>query len=181
MNEDIRNRIVSAAYGDVSLIEKFKIKKLIAENPEYKKLYDEFKKTAAAVHNIELEDCPDELVQNAFKLADEEGADSEGSSAKKFFGNPALAGAAAVIMLIIAVLIFNETGKVKDQQYTRAEVVQAEKQVKTSLAVIGRLLNKTSKKLEREILHEKVGKPIQQGIEIINQLFPKGEKSNENS
>ena len=62
MNEKLANRIISVAYGDVSLWEKFKIRQLAKKNPAVNSMLDEYTKIAEQTHNIDLESCPNEII-----------------------------------------------------------------------------------------------------------------------
>lgn len=175
---DVQEKLISAAYGDTGLSERIKIQLLIRKNPEYKKFYNEFHKTAQAVHKIKLYDCPEEIIEKASDLVDKEVQKSGKSVTALLFDRPVIAVFTAVILLGAALITFNITHhqiQVKDEpKYSGAEVQMAEQQVKSSFVTISRLLNKTTEKLEKDILRQKVSKPIKQGVEVINQLFPKG-------
>ena len=62
MNEKLLNRIISVAYGDADFFEKLKIYFLAAGNSEVKRLLSEYKATAKAVHKLEQEECPQEIL-----------------------------------------------------------------------------------------------------------------------
>lgn len=179
MNDDIKIKIISAAYGDCSIKERFNVWRLTRKNKEYKKLFDEYRKTALSVHRLHRDKCPDDIVNDAFTRINK--GRNAGNPMLVLFSRPVLATTISIILLAAVIITFRATRNDNNQQYTRQEVVEAEKQVRESLAIVSRALNKTSKKLGEDILPNKVSKPIKQGIEIINQLFPKGDKNDENS
>jgi hypothetical protein len=179
MDDDIKLKIISAAYGNCSIKDKISVRHLIRSDKEYKKLFDEYRKTARSVHRLHPDICPADIADDAFTRINK--GRSDGSTLLFLFSRPVLVSAISVIMLAAVIITFRATRVEKKQEYTRQEVVEAEKQVKESLAIVSRALNKTSKKIGEDILPNKVGKPIRQGIDIINQLFPKGDKNDENS
>ncbi|MFO7444880.1 MAG: hypothetical protein R6W90_00870 [Ignavibacteriaceae bacterium] len=177
----IRDKIISAAYGDAGLKDRLTVWLLIRKNPEYKKLYIEYRKTALSVHKIQMEECPREIVDNTLDLINDELEKAGGSTVTSLFGRPVFSAAVAAIILAAVIVTFNLIDRQAEVQYSKQEILSAEEQVKSSLAIVSKLLNQTSQKLEEEILPKNVGKPIRQGFEILNQLFPKGVESDENS
>jgi hypothetical protein len=181
MNEELKLKIISAAYGDCSIKDKISVWLLTKKEPDCKKLYDEYKKTARSVHMLTPEKCPAELVENAFNKVSNESSSRRTEAIAILFGRPALVSAISIALLATIIITFRATRNNDTGNYTKQEVVEAEKQVKESLAIISKVLNKTSKKIGEDILPNNVSKPIKQGIEVINQLFPKGDKNDENS
>ena len=60
MKEKLLNRIISVAYDDANLLEKFRIYRLASKDPKVKSVLNEYKKVANQTHKVELDYCPDE-------------------------------------------------------------------------------------------------------------------------
>jgi hypothetical protein len=181
MNEDMKIKIISAAYGDCNIKDKISVWLLTRKEPDYKRLYDEYRKTALSVHRLNPERCPAEIVEAAFNKVNNESALLRTAAIAVLFSRPALVSAISIALLATVIITFRATKNNDTASYTKQEVIEAEKQVKESLAIVSKVLNRTSKKIGEDILPRNVSKPIKQGIEIINQLFPKGDKNDENS
>jgi hypothetical protein len=186
MNEELKLKIIAAAYKDCSLKDRMSVWLLTRKQPECKALFDEYRKTAISVHSINIEECPGDIVKDTFRrLNDSPGFNISGMIVSR----PALVTVLSVVLLSAVYLAVITTWSpdrrtaqhITNHEYTKQEVAQAQKDVKESLAIVSRILNKTSRQIGEDILPRNVGKPIKQGIEVINQLFPKGVKNDENS
>jgi len=189
MNEELKIKIISAAYRDCSLKDRVSVWLLARKDPECKALFDEYRKTAASVHNLNIDECPENIIDDTFKRLNDSPGFEKSPALASVFSRPALVTVLSIIILaaVFFTVVTTQTGikpvpkQAVQQEYSKQDVAQAEKEVKESLAIVSRVLNKTSKKIGEDILPENVGKPIKQGIEVINQLFPKGVKNDENS
>lgn len=161
MDENLINRIISAAYGDCSIWEKFRIKRIRKKNPEAERIYNSYHRAAVKVHSLKEIKCPDQVLKKAE-------AEIKPLNLTAGFLKPAAAFAIIIIAAITAIItIVNKP----EPRYTAAEVRTAEIQAKESLAFVGRLLNKTTTAVSNEILPEKVSKPVKKGFNIINNLL----------
>ncbi|MBL1212253.1 MAG: hypothetical protein HND52_02745 [Ignavibacteriae bacterium] len=182
ITEELRDKIISAAYGDAGFIDKIKINKLAAKYPEVKILFDEYSTTANAAHSIKLEECPDELLNS---VGSKIGVKRENKKSFLFdlytalFTRPIVSAAAASILVIAIVtsIIFNKNEY--QYNYSPEEIALADKQVKESLYFVSKIFNKAQTNLTDEILTDRVAKPISKGINLVNDLFIEGDK-NEN-
>ena len=52
--------------------------------------------------------------------------------------------------------------------YSKAELTLAEKQAKESFAIVASIMNKTGNKLKNEVFVEKINKPINKTLIIVN-------------
>ena len=64
MEEKLLNKIISVAYRDANLLDKLKINWLAKKNLEVKKLLSEYKIIANQTHNLDLEECPEEIIDS---------------------------------------------------------------------------------------------------------------------
>lgn len=180
IDDQLLERIISVAYGSAGFFEKREIEKLARQNPEIKELLEEYKSTANSLHSVELENCPEEILKNV------EGIINPGREEKSsifidiytvFVGKPLVSAAAATLLIVILLFSTVIEREKFDDSFTSSEVVAAHEQVKQSLAMIGKIFNKTTNTLENEILGTRVGKPINTGIKKVNNLFDKENKN----
>ena len=162
MDEKILNKIISAAYGDCSFIDKIKIIILTRQNPEAAKIYNDYREVAGRVHSLPVVECPEKILEKTEARIHLTGAN-------RHFLKPVAAFAVIIIAAVVA--MFSMLDKERPQTYTAAEVRTAEIQAKESLLMVSRILNKTTSTLEKEILPDKVSKPVKKGLTIINNLL----------
>jgi hypothetical protein len=174
IDDNLLNRIISAAYGDSNFIEKFRIYLLAAKNKEVKKLLHEYRVTAKAVRRLEPEKCPEEIIE---KLnSNSRNADRFPAAVSNFIYpfiyKPAVSALTAV--LVISVIIFFLFKPSNRNEYSDHQVRLAEKQVKESLVLVNRVFERTAFKVENDILRDQVAKPVNKGVSTINDLFKGG-------
>lgn len=180
-NEETIDLIINAAYGNISMFQKIKVRFLIRENSELKKLYDEYKSTADSVHSLNEEELPEYVlrrIENETKVnitENENGFLSDLSSI--LFAKPQIifVTTAIVVGLVISSILFKEPEVESTSPYTAAEIELANKQAKEALALVGKILNSTQAALTEEIIPQKVVKPINESFEYVNELFNKGD------
>lgn len=183
MNEELENKIIAYAYDDLNSFEKIEMKRLIGESDEARKIFDEHRSVYNSVKNVNRYECPDELVKSVNQkigLREDNNRSFFGELYTLFISKPALAAATASVLVLIFVSTLFINRPVQYNGYSKMEVELADRQVKYSLAVIGKIFDKTEETIEKEVLATKVGKPIKQGINLVNNLFIK-EKENETS
>lgn len=183
ISEELLNKIVSVAYGDASLIDKIKIRKLAKIQPVVSSLLEEYKKTAKSVHSIKMDECPSEIV-NSSKEIGNISTESKSSIFLDFytavFSKP-IVSAATVIILTIAIItsvFIDRSGTYGG--YTLEEIERANRQTRQALAIVSGIFSKTQNSLTNDIIISKVSKPINEGMNTVNKLFSEKENQNEN-
>ena len=163
IDEEILDRIISAAYKDAGLINRLKIYFLAKKNPEVKLIYNEYRIIAESVKNIPLDECPDSVTESLEINAKKE--------KRSFALKPAFVFAIALVFVftLVAVLMFQN--KERETVYSKAEIELAEKQVKESLAIVNRIFKKTENLIQNDVLPKRVGKPIHKSLSIINEVL----------
>ena len=163
ISEEILDKIIAVAYKDASLKDRISIYFVAKKNPEVKRLLIDYRETAGNVKKVPLEECPDSVIKSL--------EIKTGKEKRSFVIKPAYAF--AIIVLVISTLVFVLLNHNKDEEpvYTKAEVAQAEMQVKTSLAILNKVFKKTENLIENDILPKRVGKPVQKSFSIINQVL----------
>jgi hypothetical protein len=162
MDEKLINRIISAAYDDCGLIEKRRIKRILRQNPEAEKIYKNFRDVAKGVHALPGMECPGYILDRV-----ESNIKHRGITSRSYL-KPAAAFTTMVIAAVVA--MFSMINNV-EPSYSNAELRAAEVQAKESLSLVSRVLNKTTDTIGKEILPDKVSKPVKEGLNIINNLL----------
>ncbi len=184
IDENMMNKIINVSYGDYSLFDKIDVYTKAMFNPEIKKVLSEYKNTANAVHSIELEECPAEILETVKKVSGIKEVKEKSfffDLYTVFFARPIFSTAAATVILIAILLSILIDRPEISRSYSQQEIDMANKQVRESLAIVGNIFNKTQTTIKKEILTTRVAKPFKEGINIVNDLFSEGgknEKSN---
>jgi hypothetical protein len=163
MDEKLLNRIISAAYGDGRFIDRLMVRRIIRRDPEAKRVYDSYRSVARKVHHMTGVTCPPELLEKTKKKINIPVVE------RNQFLRPA--AAFAVIFIAAVLAVFSLMNSETNSEYTAAEIRTAEVQTRQSLALVNRILNRTTSTIGNEILPDKVSKPVQKGLNIINNLL----------
>lgn len=181
MDEKLLNRIISVAYGDASLFEKYKIYRLANKNSEIRNLLNNYKRTAKHTHSIKLESVSDEVLK---KVKNTTNIDENNNKSMLFdfytfvFRRPAFTAAIVGIFILAIISTFVIKRPEIHQQYTQQEIETADKQVKQSLALIAGVFKKTSLTVEKDVLTDRVSLPLMESFNLVND-FLQGENKNE--
>lgn len=178
ITEELKDKIISVAYNDASLRDRIMIRILAKRHSEVKKIHGEFKSTADSVHSIPERKCPDELlytIKNASGIRNNKKRSFLLELYTIIFSRPTMSAAvSALVVLVLLSALIIERPKV-EETYSRSEIELANRQVKESLAIVGRIFKKTETAIKKEVLTNLVGKPLKQGMSIVNNLFIEGE------
>mgnify|MGYP001562714311 CR=1 FL=1 len=175
LNEEMVNKIISVAYRDASLREKLIVKRTILQNREARKLFNSFKQTADKVKRIAEEDCPEDLIKQ-IELKNVTLRKSASGFLFDFYsiilGRPIVSAGTTLVLVaaIVVALIVNKPVQY-NYKYSESEIINADKQARQALAIVGNFFKQTQSTLQNEILSERVAKLINDGIGIVNNLF----------
>lgn len=176
IDEKILEKIISAAYGDAGFFDRLAVKKLAEKNPAVKKLLREYSDTAAAVRNIEPEECPPSVLHYAEVLTGQKTESRKGFLSDLYtfaFAKPVLTLAVSVIIIAgVFSTIFIDRSSVR-LNYTAEEIRAADLQTREALAIVGKIFESTNETLKNEILKNKVSPPVSRGMKVVNQLLDK--------
>lgn len=181
MNEKLLNRIISVAYDDVSRWEKFKITRLAKKNPEIESILNKHRKIAEQTRDISLDECRNNILEN---IKGATGSIKKREQSLLFdlysflFRKPAISAAILSLFLIALVSTFIIKRPEIHEQYSKKEIELADQQVKQSLAIISGVFRKTSQTVEKDVLIDRVSKPIKESFNLVNDYI-QGDK-NEN-
>ena len=86
-----------------------------------------------------------------------------------FLRRPILSTAMALMITagVAGYLITSDNNNSTDD-YSKAELVLAAKQAKESFAIVASVMNKTEDKLKSDVFEEKINKPINKTLSIVN-------------
>lgn len=181
ISDELMNSIISTAYGDAGFFERMRIHKLAARHTEVRELLNEYTATAKSVHSIKSDDCPESVL---IKAKEATKIDNKSSSMlydiyAALFTRPAVSAFAAVVLTAVLVLsVTLNDGSYNG--YTQAEIEQANQQARQALALVSNIFNKTEDSIKKDILVEKISRPINEGVTTVNNLFIDKENKNEN-
>lgn len=174
MEDKLLNMIISVAYGDASITERIKVYLLARKNHEVKSLLEEYKSVADKAHSIQVDECPSELLKNVKVITDLE--QKKGKSLlfdlySFVFRKPAVSAAILSLFILALVSTFIIKRPEIHAQYSKQEIEEADIQVKHSLALIAEVLKKTSNTVEKDVLTDRVSKPIKESFNLVNEYL----------
>lgn len=172
------DKIISVAYGDANIFDKLDVYIKARSNDEVKRLLDSYRATAEEVRQIGEEEYEDRSInfrgtQNGII---EESYNSFITDFLTIIFSRSKASLTVTIFIIIAVVVTLLVNRPQERNYTRQEIETADRQARKALAIVGKIFNQTQSTLEKEVLSERVAKPIREGIGIVNNLFNEGVK-----
>ena len=164
INEEYLNKIISVAYGDAILIDKVKIYLDARRDTNIKKILNEYRTTAREVHLISSEEFKGSVPVNNPKISS-----WLLNYLNQFFRRPILSTAMALMITVgVAGYFIISSNDSPINGYSKAELTLAEKQAKESFAIVASIMNKTGNKLKNEVFVEKINKPINKTLIIVN-------------
>jgi len=167
IDDILLNKIIKTAYGDSSFIVRIEIYFKMIISKKIKNLFLDYRYTAKAVHTIKLENIELQNLPNKEK--------KENNIITKFISlitlKPINISYVSIVLLLGVVGIFLLVNRSSDVNYTNAQLLQSEKELKYSLAIVGKIFSETEKKLNEDIVNNKIRRPIKIGFETINKLY----------
>ncbi|MBI5730301.1 MAG: hypothetical protein HY963_04105 [Ignavibacteriales bacterium] len=175
LNEEMINKIISVAYGDAKLIDKFIVMRAAAQNPEIRETLYSYKKTAKEIEVLCEEEYPDDLLRNIIRKnipASKNTISFLFDLYSTVFSRPIISAITTIVLItaIVTTLIVNKPAQIS-YHYSQAEINNADQQARKAFAIVGKFFKLTRTTLENEIMDERIAKPINDGIGIVNNLF----------
>ena len=173
IEEDLLNKIISVAYNDAGLYDRFVVWIKAKKDPEVKNLLDEYSLTANSVHNIKPEEVSFNLYERlqdkmSLQLGHQDVTSKLSYAFYSFFAKPVYTAASiAVILIAVVTFILFNSQEVK-HTYTKAEIELAQKQFEQSIAIIGKAFNDAEKKLDEDVMTKHVSKPLNKSLNFLN-------------
>jgi hypothetical protein len=173
VEESLLDKIISVAYGDAGLIDTLSIHRMAKKDPLVKELLNEYKTTAASVHNINETELPASISNEVkAKLGKESKSNPLGSFIyARLFARPILSTGIAGILIIslVGILLFNEPAP--EYAYTKVEIELAQKQLRESIAIVNKVFRKAETELDTEVMPKHVGKQVNKSFNLLNDLL----------
>lgn len=173
ITDELKNKIIAAAYKDASWLNRVLVWRLISKNEEAKRIFNLYRTTANEVAKLTEEECPRFVVDSAKEKAGVISTDKPGFLNDFYaivFTRP-VASLAVVLVVISAITFGVIRNKTVEYEFTEAEVIEADKQAQQALAIVGNIFEHTKTTLEEDVLGNKVSRPLNKGLRIINNLF----------
>ena len=175
LNEEMINKIISVAYGDATLIDKFIVMRAAEQNREIREVLNSYKQTAKDVDALREEEYPNDLLKSVVKKNFPPVKNAISFLFDFYslvFSRPIISAITIIILIttIVTTVIINKPVQY-NYKYSQAEIVNADKQARQALAIVGRFFKQTQSTLEVEILGKRVAKPINDGIGIVNNIL----------
>jgi hypothetical protein len=174
-NEEMINKIISVAYKDATLMDKFIVMRTAAQNPEIREMLSSYRQTAKDVEGLREEEFPDDLLKNVIRK-NLPALKNKNSFWFDFystvFSRPVISVFTTIVLItaIVTTLIVNKPAKIS-YHYSQSEINAADLQARKALAIVGKFFKQTRSTLENEIMNERVAKPINNGIGIVNNIL----------
>ena len=176
LNQNLRDKTINVAYGDAGIIEWFYIRFRALTNNEIKSLLEEYKKIATAVRNLKQEDVPEHIIKTVDNYTNSSNQRKPIFSAitselftlwnKKAIPATVLG---ILIAMIISFILLREPAQTS--KYSKAEIERAEKQLKQSLAIVGKAFQTAEKNFSDEVLNKQVNKNLNRGYFLVNNIL----------
>lgn len=168
-NKNIEELILNAAYTKPEFAGRWKIRKILKNDPEAARLYKEVLKVKNGVNKSGREDVPRDFEANVFAKA--------GISNKRYSGitRPAFTFTATLAAVVLTIMVIFNTGNNKTKSYSEQELKELNTQAVASLAMVSRIVNKSSRNFGREIIQNEVSRPVNESMKIVNSILTKGD------
>lgn len=175
-DQKLIDRIIKVAYRDAGIIEWIYIRFRALTDNEINSLLEEYKKTAAAIHNLKQEDVPTQILE---KVKDYKNSYNQRKSflhiiSFGFFylwNKKAISATVLGILIAMTILFILLREPAQPSKYSKAEIELAEKQLKQSLAIVGKAFQKAENDFSNEILNKQVNKNLNRGYYLVNNIL----------
>ncbi|MFA7418503.1 MAG: hypothetical protein WCZ90_02365 [Melioribacteraceae bacterium] len=171
LTEEIKNKIIAAAYKDASCLDRISVWRLISKSEEAKFLFESYRATAIAVSKLSEEECPSSVIKTIEDKTEKAVSNNFINDLYSIiFARPAIS--LAMVLVIVSVITFGVIrNKTVEYEFTQEEVIEADKQAQQALAIVGNIFKQTKTTLENDVLGDKVAKPLNKGFGILNNIF----------
>ncbi len=170
IDEKLLDKIIAVAYGDAGLYDRLIVWMNSKNNPEIKKLLDEYKLTASSFHSLDEKKLPEANLKSVYyKIGQTEKTNPVVPFIHSFnFSKPLVSSAVIgfIIITIVSVLLFYNPQP--EQKYTKLEIELAQQQFEHSFAIVGKVFQNAEKKLKIEVISKHVSKPLNKGLIYLN-------------
>ena len=168
MNNDKKELLIKAAYGDLSLPEKVKALVLIKRSGEAERFYKAYKKTADEVRKLRKGNLPSGTIEKLDSFVEEK----TGRKRKKSFAaSPGFVVAFSILLIAIFTFTFLKRNTNYYGDYNEQTVENATQETLASLKLVAKIFSKTKKMVVNDILVNKVSEPINNGLNQVEKII----------
>jgi len=142
-------------------------------------MLQEYSLTASSLKCLELENCPNQTsfdVQKKLELLQSEKTNFIANLFAIYLKRP-IVSVAASGLLVFAIIFSSLNSNRIAHTYSNKQIAEADFQIKKSFAQIGKILKSTTNTIEKLVLKENLGKNLNEGFGLVNNLL--GENKNE--
>jgi len=169
IDEKMLDKIIAVAYSDAEMYDRIVVWMNARRYPEIEKMLAEYKLTAKSVHQLIETDL---LVSTLSSVRQRTTGKSQnnfiGSIIYSFASKPLLSASTVGIIIITIVSVLLVYNPPPEQKYSKAEIEFAQKQLGESLAIVNKVFHQTRKKIDAEVITKYVSKPLNKGLNLIN-------------
>lgn len=176
LNKNLIDKIIRVAYGDSGFIDWIYIHfKSITRN-EVKLLLKEYTASAKAVHILKQDNVPDQILEKTKNVTDSNNSKDSFLSRTAYsvyysFGKKAIPVTVLVILSLFIISFFLFRNPTSTHKYSKAEIELAEKQLKQSLAIVGKAFQNAENSFSKEVLKDQINKNLDRGYYLVNNIL----------
>lgn len=176
LDQRVIDKIIEVAYGDAGIFDWLYIRSKSLRNNEIKLLLEEYRQTADVVHQLKEEKVPEYITERTKHITGGK-IKSESLTTKisfaifSFLSNKAIPVAVFGILFIAIVSIFLFEEPISTHKYSKAEIELAQKQLKQSLAIVGRTFQKAERSFSKDVLNDQINKNLNRGYFLVNNIL----------
>lgn len=179
MNQKLIDKIIKVAYGDAGIFDWIYIQLKAVISEEIKSILVDYRSTAKAIHHLKQEDTPDQIIE---KVNQSIQPATKGNSIFSvisygffsFFGKKAIPATVFGIIIVFVISLFLLREPAPTHKYSKAKIELAQKQLKQSLAIVGRAFQTAEKGFSEEILGNQINKNLNRGYYLVNNILTGG-------
>jgi len=176
LNQKLTDKIINVAYGNAGIVDRIYIFFKAKADGKANSLLNEYRNTAISVHNLKQEEVPDYIIAKAKSITGGTGQNEFIPShisygVFSFLSTKVIPATVLGILFIFIVsfLILREPSP--SHKYSKAEIELAEKQLKQSLAIVGKAFQKAEKSFSEEVLNNQINKNLNRGYFLVNNIL----------
>lgn len=180
MNEKLKERIIAAAYGDAGMLENIRIFWVRKHDAEARAIWSEYRATADKIHKMELDEYPEQSFARVKGIIDNNRKTKRNAAhwfPIQFSGQVAVMGAGLLMAVFLIIFVLRKEPKPTYEGYSQQQVEEADKQTREALAIVSRVIKVSRNTLENDVLETKIGLPIHESMQTVNQLFKEGKRN----
>ena len=176
LDQKLIDKTIKVAYGDAGIVDWLYIRFKALTNNEIKSLISEYKETAIAVHNLQQEDAAEHIIKRVKDYTNSYNPRKSFLSGISYglitlWNKKAIPATVfgVIILITVSLLILREP--TQTPKYSKAEIELAEKQLKQSLAIVGKAFQSAEQSFSEEVLNNQINKKLNRGYYLVNNIL----------